>query len=56
MDTDRRYPRTLEQAFGPHTARRIDEPSHAPTTTLGHRVVSVVCVLILMAFFAGYLS
>lgn len=26
----RRYPRTLEQAFGPHTSRHIDTPMDKP--------------------------
>lgn len=32
MNTPRRYPRTLQEAFGPYTSTRIEESSHAPLT------------------------
>ena len=38
MNTTRRYPRTLTEAFGPHTSRHIEEP-HAPMPTADKIVV-----------------
>ncbi len=36
-DTTRKYPRTLEQAFGPYARGPVESPSSMP---LGHRVAT----------------
>ena len=38
MNTTRRYPRTLTEAFGPYTSRHIEEP-HDPMPTADKIVV-----------------
>lgn len=48
----RRYPRTLQQAFGPYTSRQIDEPEFvwspvriALTATYALAIIVLVAVL-----------
>ena len=48
-DTHRQYPRTLEQAFGPHCRRVIEEsdPPPFPGTAIFGGLLAVVIFLIL---------
>lgn len=39
----RRFPRTLQEAFGPHTSRRIDEPR--PRTPRHEKVLYAVALI-----------
>ena len=41
MVSTRRYPRTLEQAFGPYTSHQIAEP--APHSRVANIIYTVVC-------------
>lgn len=54
----RRYPRTLEEAFGPYTVRRIDEP--AANDERRHRwpdrIVAAIGVGVLLWVFAHWLK
>jgi len=48
MNTTRRHPRTLEQAFGPHTSTRIESNDSTPThqwVIYGLAVVAVVVIV-----------
>lgn len=56
MDTTRKYPRTLEDAFGPYARGPVFEP--AQRMPLGHRVVtwlsSILAACVIVAAFLGY--
>jgi hypothetical protein len=44
----RRYPRTLEEAFGPHTSRHIDEPPRPiPAQDIALYIVAVLASVLL---------
>lgn len=51
MNTTRRYPRTMAEAFGPHTSNHIDEPA-PPPTPLAWRVMYAVALLALVVIVA----
>lgn len=55
MDTTRKYPRTLEDAFGPYARGPVFEP--AQRMPLGHRVVtwlsSILAVVLVGAVALG---
>lgn len=49
----RRYPRTLEQAFGPYARGPIEEPNQPmPTADIVALVVSILAALALICFIA----
>ncbi len=45
MDTERRYPRTLEQAFGPYTSRSL----HVEMPRNSRAVKTLYAVLLILA-------
>lgn len=55
MQTPRKYPRTMEEAFGPYTRGAIDEP-YSPMPMID-KIVLTVCTIIgacvLAAIFTG---
>ena len=50
MNTTRKYPRTLQEAFGPYTSREIHEP-HEPLSD-----VLAVCIPLAVALVGWLLS
>ena len=57
MQSPRRYPRTMEEAFGPHTSRTISEP-YTPMHTADKIVLTasiIVGVGLLVALVIGAL-
>ena len=55
MQSPRRYPRTMQEAFGPYTSRAIDEP-YAPMPMIDKIVLIVSTVIgacVLAAIFTG---
>lgn len=55
MNTTKRHPRTLDEAFGPYARGTIEEP-YAPMT-LGDKIIValgiVTCAFVLGAIFTG---
>ena len=47
-DTTKRFPRTLHEAFGPHTSRRIDVPQATPTHEWALYLVALGAALVLL--------
>ncbi len=46
IDTNtRQYPRTLQEAFGPHTSRKIQEPKETGYSTAWWLVFSACCLV-----------
>ncbi len=44
MESPRRYPRTMEEAFGPHTSRTIEEP-YTPMQTADKIVLTASTIV-----------
>jgi hypothetical protein len=51
VPTTRQYPRTLQDAFGPHTSRQVEEPAEPPT--LAGRLVGALYWAISIALFGA---
>lgn len=55
MQTPRKYPRTMEEAFGPYTRGAIDEP-YSPMPMIDKIVITVCTIIgacVLAAIFTG---
>lgn len=55
MQSPRKYPRTMQEAFGPYTSRAIDEP-YSPMPMIDKIVLIVSTVIgacVLAAIFSG---
>lgn len=49
--TTKRHPRTLEEAFGPHTDRRIEEPhptGYSPAWWVCLAVIAMLAVVVIV--------
>lgn len=58
-DTTRRYPRTLEEAFGPYQRGPVNEQDTPPMDRSDKLVITVctlICAAILGMMFAGWLT
>lgn len=52
-----RYPRTLEEAFGPNTSREFVEPEKLdPINEAGHTCVLVLSMAALLVFYIALLA
>ena len=54
MSKNFRTPRTLADCE--FTQGHPEVPSYAPITSVGHRVVFAVCLMVLVAWFGGWLQ